>query len=215
MTEAWATWTASLPRDSSRSERTAMTSLYSMTSPVSTAPRPVPLPPPPPAEDEEGRREADQAPRDVRSHDVAEARRLVHAERVQEERPEHGDRDREHDAQGEAVQPVVLAVQLPFPRIEGVDEQVPRQEEQEHEGPDHTRRRGDGAEDIVRQRAAPPARVYLKIVRGARTGGKGLGVGPLHPPPEVPERNGIASRPTCAAWTTSSGAGSRTDSSSS
>src|SRR5438876_1384439 len=35
MTEAWATWTASLPRDSSRSERTAMTSLYSMRSPVS------------------------------------------------------------------------------------------------------------------------------------------------------------------------------------
>src|SRR5207247_10480664 len=35
MTEAWATWTASLPRDSSRSERTAMTSSYSMRSPVS------------------------------------------------------------------------------------------------------------------------------------------------------------------------------------
>src|SRR6184192_3508744 len=254
MTEAWATWTASLPRDSSRSERTAMTSLYSMTSPVSTAPRPVPLrapsasprppsaprgsgpgplrngsvrrglhphPPfgvldrapqalpflrellqfqadamvpllfgqqlarprlrdaregrvesrhpgictPPPAEDEEGRRESDQATRDVRSHDVAEACRLVHAKGIQEERPEHGDRDREDDAQGEAVQPVVLAVQLPFPRIEGVDEQVSRQEEQEHEGPDHTRRRGDGAEDIVRQRTTPPARVYLKIPR--------------------------------------------------
>src|SRR5687767_10048884 len=30
MTAAWATWTASLPFDSSRSERTAITSLYSI-----------------------------------------------------------------------------------------------------------------------------------------------------------------------------------------
>src|SRR5437773_8491117 len=247
MTEAWATWTASLPRASSRSERTAMTSLYSMRSPVSVQLRGPflfelpqlrlvrlqlhagavpdlfvmdpcarglhPHPPfgvldrapqalaflrellqfqadamvpllfgqqlarprlrdaregrvesrhpgictPPPAEDEEGRRESDQATRDVRSHDVAEACRLVHAKGIQEERPEHGDRDREDDAQGEAVQPVVLAVQLPFSRMKGVDEEVSRQEEQEHAGPDHTRRRGGGGEASVRQRPAPPA----------------------------------------------------------
>src|SRR5437899_1072544 len=39
---------------------------------------------PPPAKDEEARRQSDQAARDVRSHDVAEARRLVHAEGAQE-----------------------------------------------------------------------------------------------------------------------------------
>src|SRR5437660_1630380 len=106
----------------------------------------------PPAEREEGEREADQSARDVRRDNVAEIGRLVDAEGVQEERPEDGHRDREDEAEREAVQTVVLPVQLPLAGIQGVDEEVSGEEEEEDEGPDHARRRGDGAEDIVRQR---------------------------------------------------------------
>ena len=106
----------------------------------------------PPAEGEEGEREADQSARDVRRDNVAEIGRLVDAEGVQEERPEDGHRDREDEAEREPVQTVVLPVQLPLAGIQGVDEEVSGEEEEEDEGPDHARRRGDGAEDIVRQR---------------------------------------------------------------
>src|SRR5438034_818276 len=205
MTEAWATWTASLPRDSSRSERTAMTSLYSMRSPVSVQLRG-------PFLFELPQLRLDRL--QLHAGAVPDLFVMSPCARGLHPHPPFGVLDRAPQAlpflrellqlQADAMVPLLFGQQLARPRFR-----------EEHEGPDHTRRRGDGAEDIVRQRAAPPARVYLKIVCGARTGGKGLGVGPLHPPPEVPERNGIASRRTCAAWTTSSAAGSRTVSSSS
>src|SRR5256885_218476 len=105
----------------------------------------------PPSECEERRGETDQSARDVGPHDVAEARGFVNAERVEEERPEHGHGNGQDDPEGHPVQRVVLAVELPFSRIKGVDEEEPRQEEQEDERPDHAGRRDDCAEDIVRQ----------------------------------------------------------------
>jgi len=54
----------------------------------------------PPPEDEEGRGEAEQSRR-CSADDVAEPRRLVHAEGVQEEGPEHGHRDRQDDSEGD------------------------------------------------------------------------------------------------------------------
>src|SRR3990170_300723 len=250
MTAAWATCTASFPRDKSRSSRTAMTSLYSMLVELRGAllleplqlrldglefrtglvppvlvvgagvrrleahasfrvlDRPpdrlpplreflepksdpmVPLllreelpraglrhacegrvearhpgvRPAPPSDCEERRGEAQEATRDVRVVDIASVRLRVHPQGVQEEAPEDRDGDRQDDAEGESVEPVVLPVELPFPRIEGVDEEPAGEEEDQDEGGDHPDGRDDRFE-LVRHRRDPAARVYLKIVR--------------------------------------------------
>ncbi len=107
-----------------------------------------------PAEGEERGGEADQSAGDVRPDDVPEPGRLVNPERVEEERPEHRDGDGQDDPKREAIQRIVLPIQLAFSGVERIDEQEPGEEEEEHERPNHAGRRDDGAQDIVRQCAA-------------------------------------------------------------
>jgi len=118
--------------------------------------------------------------------------RGTHPEGVQEEGPEDGPAIESTMPNVRRYKPSYSRSSPPF-RGTGVDEQVSRQEEQEHEGPDHTRRRDDGAEDIVANARHHRPSLFEDCAQGAN-GRERLRLGPMHPPSEVSERNGIASR---------------------
>ena len=123
---------------------------------------------PPPAEDEEEDAEADEPFRDLRRLDVARDPARLDAEGVEEEAPEHGDRDGQDDAQGEAVQGVVLPVELPAPRVQDVHEEEAGQDEDEDQGGDHAQEPEDAeqcVDDGVGHGTSRASGVYLKVAR--------------------------------------------------